>query len=74
MLRGWVLAVMLALFGLIAPQPWPPRSALPLIIGNDSYERPAAAEKGRNDASAVADTLQGIGFDVDLLQMRTAGR
>lgn len=37
---------------------------LALIIGNDSYSHVPALEKARNDASAMAETLTGLGFDV----------
>ena len=37
---------------------------LALIIGNDSYAHVPALEKARNDASAMAATLTGLGFDV----------
>jgi hypothetical protein len=41
---------------------------LALVIGNDNYQNLRALEKARNDADAVAATLQGLGFDVALLQ------
>jgi len=40
---------------------------LALVIGNDSYESLPVLQKARNDAVAVAQTLEGMGFAVTLL-------
>lgn len=45
---------------------------LALVIGNDSYESLPVLQKARNDAVAVAQTLEGMGFAVTLLS--DAGR
>jgi len=38
-----------------------------LVIGIDSYDNVASLAKARNDARAVAETLEETGFDTDLL-------
>jgi len=37
---------------------------LALVIGNDAYEEISKLEKAVNDATAISDTLKGLGFEV----------
>lgn len=37
-----------------------------LVIGNDNYDNVATLQKAGNDATAVADTLKGLGYEVIL--------
>jgi hypothetical protein len=39
---------------------------LALVFGNDAYETLPSLKKAVNDATAMRDTLQGIGFDAEL--------
>ena len=41
---------------------------LALVVGNDSYRNVAPLKNARSDAKAVADALQGLGFEVTLKQ------
>jgi hypothetical protein len=45
----------------------PPRNRIALVIGNSNYEKSNYLDNPHNDASAVAEKLRKLGFDVELL-------
>ncbi len=53
---------------LLAPSFARAEARLALIIGNDNYQALPVLAKARNDARAVAGTLQGIGLSVTLIE------
>ncbi|MDR7125338.1 caspase family protein [Pseudotabrizicola sp. 4114] len=63
-MRVVVIAVLMTVLALAAHAA-PERRAL--VIGNDSYESLPALKKARNDAQAIAGTLQSLGFGVTAL-------
>ncbi|MEZ5925120.1 MAG: caspase family protein [Hyphomicrobiaceae bacterium] len=59
----WLVIVLLLS---LASQPASAERKLALIFGNDSYESLPSLKKAVNDATAMRDTLSGIGFQAEL--------